>query len=260
MKQLGYLIKKDLIGEGVVIIKSKEKYGLKLTCKLSDYNFNSSYITIIFNNNDDGFILRDFDIKIDSQIFDVIFFKKKEFYFDLTSDRQFNIEIMKNDLYYDSSLKKIKDKIETIDSVIRLKDKVDILELSENYKVFYYEVGRDKPGDYSRAKIGINTHKPYYLDSYLDKLFPVIKIELGKGEDTSNRPFASDILHYLRINLIGDEKDVDKLETICIEITESIKKLAQLLYNENEHALWIKEEYNKEYRRLLDEHSPKKWY
>lgn len=127
-------------------------------------------------------------------------------------------------------------------------DKVNIENLNsllEVYKIEYSEGGYNKPGDWSRAGISISTLRPanlpnYKLDPYLNQLLPNFEFSLGADEDCIDYKFKDDILRKLR-NQIG-QNNIEEIKILCQELTTNIKRFAQLIYNEKEHAscIWLR--------------------
>jgi hypothetical protein len=260
MRQIGKLSYLDEdMDTGYIRIISKEKYDDKINFKPSNYEFYLEQKDLIHITFDKGgnYNLRNFDLKKDHELFDIEFFKDKGVKFQLTSDRYFSRKILDNELYHYptifENLKGLKDKIDRVDHLsapVKLLNSIDINELVKEYKISYREGGRDKPGDWSRAWITIDTDRPYGLDNYLKKLLPEFKFNLGKGEDDHDCLFKSDILNRLR-KTIGENK-IENIKHFCSELTNNIQNLAILIYSESEHAQSIRNEYHEEYSRILN--------
>ena len=136
----------------------------------------------------------------------------------------------------------------------------EIIDVIDQYKIYYKEGGYNKPGDYSNGWISVTSTTSYKnLDIYLQKLLPSFNFSLGKSGDCEKYKFKDNIIGKLR-NEIGID-NINEIENLCFNLTESIQRFAKLVYREEEHAnvLWhycdklkqeIKNEYKLKYMKL----------
>lgn len=130
----------------------------------------------------------------------------------------------------------------------------EIIEIIDQYKIYYQEGGYNKPGDYSNGWINVTSTTSYKkLDIYLQKLLPSFNFSLGKSGDCEEYKFKNSIIGKLR-NEIGID-NIKEIENLCSDLTESIQRFAKLVYREEEHAdaLWhychkLRQEIKNEYK------------
>ncbi len=118
----------------------------------------------------------------------------------------------------------------------------DFKDLVSKYEIKYSEGGRDKPGDWSRAWITINTTRPsnlpnLKLDKYLENIFPKYDITLADGDDDMEHRFKSDILRKLRSEL--GEEEIKRIKQLCEDMTNNVRGMALLTYCANDHANFL---------------------
>ena len=106
----------------------------------------------------------------------------------------------------------------------------------DDYVISYVEHGYNKMGDYSRAWISILTKRPlifheYDNDPYLDKIFPQFHFELRKDYNSMSFTSSNQILGNLRSTL-----DVQSIKKECEDLTQSIRRFAKLIFEEQKHA------------------------
>lgn len=260
---IGYL--SDDKNEGYINVISFKNYSKKISFKPSDVNFEinlSQLLVVEENENFRKYV--EFNIIEHLQFLNLDLLKAHNETIDIEANRLFVKFIVDNELEKHSIPELIK--LRGISKLINYRSGYpsstvqmsNIEELIDEYEVTYTETGRDKPGDWSRAWIIVNTNLPsnlpdYNLDDYLSKLLPKFDFELGDGEDCAEYKFKSDIIKKLR-NEIGIE-NVEKIKELCLELTSNIKQFAKLLYREHEHALSLWNEYGKLYSDVLKKYS-----
>ena len=141
-------------------------------------------------------------------------------------------------------------------SSVRLLKRYDFKSLLKDYEISCKELGFDKPGGKSSAKIMIYTSRPSELDNYLKKLFPKFEYTIADGNDFDyNCTWSSEILGKMESGI-----GINKLENIkktCIDLNNTIKTMAILLYDESHHAESLRQEYHAEYTSQEKYWSPK---
>lgn len=130
----------------------------------------------------------------------------------------------------------------------------EIIEIIDQYKIYYQEGGYNKPGDYSKGWISVtSTTSNKKLDLYLQKLLPNFNFLLGKSDDCEEYRFKDSIIGMIK-NEIGTD-NIEEIENLCLDLTTSIQRFAKLVYREEEHAnaLWhychkLRQEIKNEYK------------
>ena len=115
-----------------------------------------------------------------------------------------------------------------------------VIKIIEEYKIYYSEGGYNKPGDWSRGWIKIQTSLSHQnLDIYLQKLLPNFNFNLGNSDDCEEYRFKNDIIKKLRLEI--GEKNIEEINQLCSDLTRQIQNFAKLVYREEEHVSSILE-------------------
>lgn len=201
---IGYLSKDK--NEGYITVISADNYSEKISITPSEINFglNLSQLLVIAQINS----LKkyyEFDPNNHSELLDLELLKRDRKTISVIANKN-NLEfIIDNELeeHSNEDLRNLREITKLIKynsgyppTTVQMNN---LEELIEKYEITYSEGGYNKPGDWSKAWIHINTRRPSNLsenklDAYLNKLLPNFDLTLGESDDCIEYKFKNDIL------------------------------------------------------------------